>query len=128
MHRATFACFALFVVLCPSAHSQVVSDPPPANHLLSVEMIHPNFKDIEDVSLLTGAYFIGGRFSLRPNVLLIAELPYSVIRLADNVEAANSSAVGNPYLGIAATRQNCVSRAVCACRWPAESSRPWPAC
>ena len=95
--------FTLLLVPAAAAGQSLVEAPPRSS--LSLEMLHPSLDDDDDVSFVSGAYFLGGRLELRPGLALVAELPFGYLRAdADITDAESSSTVGNPLIGIAFLR------------------------
>lgn len=85
------------VLLAGPAHGQTIWSRPYDPNQVAVETIVPDPPD--DASVLSGATFLTGTYSLNDNLELAAELP--VARYGAGTQGVSSSAaVGNPYVGI----------------------------
>lgn len=77
---------------------------------LAIEILKPTFAGNDDVTFLSSAIFISGRFALREDLRLVAELPFAHARVDVVVldfinpqpikESESETIIGNPYIGL----------------------------
>jgi hypothetical protein len=66
--------------------------------LVAVEFLKPNFEGDSPTTFMTSALFLTGRFSLKDNLALIGEFPFSHYGYEDR--DVSETGFGNPYIGL----------------------------
>jgi hypothetical protein len=69
---------------------------------LTIEFLKPNYVDEEDLSFLTSATFLSGRFPVTRNVVFSGELPFSYVNydIPQGPDLGARQTFGNPYFGL----------------------------
>jgi hypothetical protein len=86
----------LLVLLSGPADAQTIWSRPYEPNQLAVEVLVPDAPD--EATVLSGATFFTGTFSLNDNIEVSAELPVARYGAATN-GTVSATAIGNPYLG-----------------------------
>lgn len=84
------------------SHAQVIEIPRVGATGIAFEALHPNLSD-EDASILTAAYYLSGHHQISSRALLVFQLPVAYSSISS--VAGSSSTIGNPYVGIALSRE-----------------------
>jgi hypothetical protein len=71
------------------------------NKTIAYEFLKPDFENIEDLTFLTSAMFLSGRFMTSTSICIVGEIPFvNYGRDSESGESFSESAFGNPYLGL----------------------------
>lgn len=97
----TASAFVLALVSLPvPVSAQSIWSDRSSPNLLAVEFLKPNFEGESRSTFMTSPFIITGRFSLRENLSLVVDLPFSHYGIEDGNES--QTGFGNLYLGVEA--------------------------
>ena len=70
-------------------------------NFLAVEFMKPSFKLDNDLTFLSSAWFVSGRFLIRNNLFLVGEIPIAHGKIDGEFGSSDSETIlGNPYGGV----------------------------
>lgn len=97
MKPVTAGIFIFLLPLIVSAQGFLLKDLPVDKTTLGFRFLHPSFKNVEGLSLFTGAYDFSVRIPMGSKLNIVGSLPFASIS-GDEIES--ESGLGNIYVGL----------------------------
>lgn len=97
--------FSVAIFISSLVHSSLNAQPIWLDHGLknyvAIEILKPNFRGDSNLSFITSALFLSGRFAISERIVFVSELPLAHAGFDNDFGGSSDSetAIGNPYFG-----------------------------